>query len=423
MKRGTVIWALIVGGCSLAATIWAASHYGAFPSSREATLIELKKSDFDKLRPPVSSDPPYPAVVLENGTTHKFGLMKLGDSGTHTFRIRNNGEAPLVLWKGRTSCKCTMSEFGGQPVEDVKDEEEESQPETKGSDISSETPKKPVELVVDIGKTAEIKLTWKTEDMGPFEQGAMIYTNDPQNRDVKLIISGMVERTIVLVPSEVWSLGDVPEHETAEASGTVYSKIVDSFEIADIQTSNALLKCEAVPLSSDELANRGFKSGYNLKVTLSPGIRVGQFKESVTFNARTKSDDVKLNIAVKGFRTGPFRILPVAGVKWHPQYWLLELGTFSAQEHKSFSLPFFVTESGGENFQVQSIDSDVPSLQARMEAVPADAAESKQQYRLILEFSPGPARNHTRPPYGQVHVKTNHPNAAELTLFLKFLSL
>jgi hypothetical protein len=58
-----------------------------------------------------------------------------------------------------------------------------------------------------------------------------------------------------------------------------------------------------------------------------------------------------------------------------------------------------------------------------MEAVPADAAESKQQYRLILEFSPGPARNHTRPPYGQVHVKTNHPNAAELTLFLKFLSL
>ena len=48
------------------------------------------------------------AVVDE--TDYDFGRMEVGEEQSHVFTIRNEGEAPLVIVKGPTTCQCTISD-------------------------------------------------------------------------------------------------------------------------------------------------------------------------------------------------------------------------------------------------------------------------------------------------------------------------
>ncbi len=42
---------------------------------------------------------------------YEFGVMELYETGKHEFVFKNTGEAPLVLQKGSTTCKCTLSQL------------------------------------------------------------------------------------------------------------------------------------------------------------------------------------------------------------------------------------------------------------------------------------------------------------------------
>src|SRR5687768_8123279 len=53
---------------------------------------------------------PEGRAKAETGNTEfTFGTLNPGDSGKHSFVIRNTGFAPLALQEGPTTCKCTMS--------------------------------------------------------------------------------------------------------------------------------------------------------------------------------------------------------------------------------------------------------------------------------------------------------------------------
>src|SRR5260221_10575816 len=66
------------------------------------------KSDFEA--PPIARKGPYPKAVID-GTEVKFGRMEMGEERSHVFTIRNDGEAPLILRKGHSTCQCTVSEI------------------------------------------------------------------------------------------------------------------------------------------------------------------------------------------------------------------------------------------------------------------------------------------------------------------------
>src|SRR5436305_6362618 len=54
------------------------------------------------------ADGPQPRAVLDK-TEHNFGKKGQQGVGRYSFTIRNEGEIPLELRKGETSCKCTLS--------------------------------------------------------------------------------------------------------------------------------------------------------------------------------------------------------------------------------------------------------------------------------------------------------------------------
>ncbi len=50
---------------------------------------------------------PHPKVVVPE-SHFEFGVMSLGGEQSHEFEIRNEGDAPLKLAKGKILCKCTI---------------------------------------------------------------------------------------------------------------------------------------------------------------------------------------------------------------------------------------------------------------------------------------------------------------------------
>ncbi|MBM4092928.1 MAG: DUF1573 domain-containing protein, partial [Planctomycetes bacterium] len=58
---------------------------------------------------------PGPRVRVDN-PTHDFGRMDPLTERSHTFVIRNIGDAPLRLEQGPTTCKCTLSGLSNRHV-------------------------------------------------------------------------------------------------------------------------------------------------------------------------------------------------------------------------------------------------------------------------------------------------------------------
>jgi hypothetical protein len=343
--------------------------------------------------------------------------MAPGDSGEHVFTIKNTGEAPLILQQGQTSCKCTVSQFGGENVAQPASPSEEN---NHGAQASST----PARVTVDPGKTAEIKLNWKTErPTESFGQAATFYTNDPQNKVVKVLINGEVSEEIALAPMEVWNVGILPENEPVSITGHLYSRVVDQFAIQKIETSHELIKVEQTPVGEEELARHAAKAGYAIKVTVTPGMPIGRMEESLSVTALVRDQEKKVEVPLIAHRPGPYHILPAPGVVWRPEHSVIDFATINAKTQNTFSLPFFVRNFNEGEFKMLGYESDVPDLKVRLEAESDEAAEGKQRHRLVFEFPVDRPLNRSAPPFATLTVKTNHPDAPELKLFLKFLSL
>ena len=100
------------------------------------------------------------AVVGES--IHDFGTIKEADGAvTHTFKIKNEGKAPLVITRVTASCGCTTPEYTKEPIA--------------------------------AGKTGEIKVSFNpTGQQSPFTKNVSVYSNGKTGTSV-LTIKGLIE--------------------------------------------------------------------------------------------------------------------------------------------------------------------------------------------------------------------------------------
>lgn len=57
------------------------------------------------------------AVIVAETATHDFGEIKESDGKvTYTFKVKNEGDAPLVLTRVIASCGCTTPEWTKEPI-------------------------------------------------------------------------------------------------------------------------------------------------------------------------------------------------------------------------------------------------------------------------------------------------------------------
>ena len=87
------------------------------------------------------------AVIAATATSHDFGVIKEADGKvSHTFVIKNEGEAPLVVTRVIASCGCTTPSWTKEPLAP--------------------------------GKTGDIKGTYNPAGRpGPFSKSISVYSN------------------------------------------------------------------------------------------------------------------------------------------------------------------------------------------------------------------------------------------------------
>ncbi|MEM9701505.1 MAG: DUF1573 domain-containing protein, partial [Planctomycetota bacterium] len=221
---------------------------------------------------------PHPKLQVEQAV-YDFGLVALGKSDSHTFEVKNIGDAPLKLGEPIATCKCTATDAG-------KDR------------------------LIAPGESTQITLTYTPQKVAnEFMQRAFIHTNDPDDPRLELKVTGAVDDLIKLYPSGMIDFGTVNGKESVTKSIKVVSRFKDEIVLKDVATTSEYFKVTSEPLDLSQplkpampiaetelpdvdgtapdtaeppvpptLEEEGYKSGLELTVELTPGMTVGRFR-------------------------------------------------------------------------------------------------------------------------------------------------
>lgn len=242
------------------------------PSAAVAYLNAAKSPD--------SNAPKGPQVEVVGGELHDFGRMDRYSKLSHTFILRNVGDAPLILEKGETTCKCTVA--------DLKN-----------------TGLKP-------GEQTEVQLEWSAKtDAAEFSQSAEILTNDPARRKVRLLVKGLVTQAMRLDRSEL-AFNNLPAHEQATAKMKIYGFRDEPLQINSHDWANAEMAefydASFRTLADDELdRSTEARSGIEMTVTLKSGLPLGPLAQTIRLT--TNYDLPPLEVPIVGRIVGDITVV------------------------------------------------------------------------------------------------------------------
>lgn len=192
-------------------------------------------------------------------TTHDFGVMDVGESGTHEFIVRNDGAAPLKVSVINTTCKCTSL---NAPQGEIAP-----------------------------GQSRAIKLEWKTiEPVDGFRHGGTLSTNDPQIALVNIFVEGKVRARIANRPEAI-VLNGVLAGERREAQALVVSHVWDNFTLRSLECTLPGVEVDRWQFDPDLLnSDPRIRAAQGIKLTLGSELAVGSHHGAVRYRVDTSED-------------------------------------------------------------------------------------------------------------------------------------
>lgn len=395
-KLGGILGTVVCGAIAIAGTLWLLDFFpthlfrsqGALPEGVSTTNEQIKLGPMGK--------------VEIDEVDHNFGSMAVHEKRSHVFVLRNVGKAPLELEKGRSTCKCTLSELG--------------------------------KTVVAPGESTEIKLEWVPErPEEAFSQSAMIHVkNDPDRPVVRLSVYGKVAAILHLMPVESWLLGEITENRTASVTGYLYSEVLKEFKLLKAEPASDALSVEYRPMNANELERQKPTFGYAITCTLVRDVPLGPYVAKVSLytdvvvpNADSskvefsESDGKVFSITVGGLRTGPIK---VQGPGWNADTMSMAMGTFDSAVGTRKQVSMQVAQMGDEKFEITKVDTDFDFIKVTGEEKPELASDNRKFVALTFEILPGPALDRSGENPAKVVLHTNHPKVPQIPIQVRFVS-
>ena len=330
-----------------------------------------------KARPIPASSGPYPRVEVLD-TSYNFGRQLLNsEPGKHQFTIKNVGEADLELQAGEATCQCTTFDVDKERIAP--------------------------------GEEAVVNIQWKAERRDPmFRHGGPVFTNDPEQPEIKFTITGKIDVAVELLPSDMWDAGNVYMDRGATLRAAVASSMLDEFEVESITTDSEFVSFDVTPMPPEMLASENWLSGYSVNVTVSENIPGGKFEEEVRI--KLSCADEKLIIPLSARKHGRIRYLPTTGTFFDPEMMLLKFGTFPSTESRSGKILLIVDQAGmQEPLQITDIEASPSFLKASLEQ-DGEQAGDKRRYFLKIEVPSGKPRvQYSLSNLAKLRIHTNHP--------------
>lgn len=330
---------------------------------------------------------PQPRVVVEGDLIYDFGKMSRFDKASHTWTVKNTGEAPLEVWQdGKTTCSCTAAKLDhGQ-----KTEFDENKKTT---------------MVIQPGESKTIDLEWHTEkDLGEnYSQGATFGTNDPRQKTFNLSVKGKVYPPVVVFPPQMIQFPRMSNDEPHRQRFAVFSKERPDLKVPKVTSSRpGLIVAEVRPMTPEEVKPLKIEKGQMVTVEIKPGMPLGDFHdELIVHTDHPKQPEVK--ISVGGHVDGPISVSPPG----------LRLRDVVSREGVSRDLSLVVR--GGKETHIEVAEKPE---KLDVSIAPAGTGASKGRYKMTVKVPPGTAAGEVA---GNIVLKTDHPLASEVKIPVSIL--
>lgn len=336
---------------------------------------------------------PLPKVVVVGSDTYNFGFMEQDSKGSHSFEIRNEGDAPLKLAKGSTTCKCTLSNLADDQVEP--------------------------------GKSAKVELEWSASSDGPFRHSATIRTNDPRRHYVTLTIEGHVSRSHKVAPLELVfssiSVGDGATGKVHLYSFESDKLAIKDHEFADSATAEYFdLRTEEMP--AEQVAKEeGAKAGKILNVVVKPGLPLGPFRQRIRLTLDLPGEPT-VDLPLEGSVVGDISI--VGPREWDYDHNLLNLGAIQSDRGgQSQGMHLLVKGEHRDkvNLRVRSIHPSFLEIRFdKPQPVPGEDVLKIPFTIVVPADAPAAKHNGTLARFGKIELDTGHPTTPRLRMYVNF---
>jgi hypothetical protein len=344
-----------------------------------------------------------PRVTVVGSAEFNFGVMQKGETGHHTFILKNIGDAPATLKKGDTTCKCTLSELADSQLAP--------------------------------GETTEVALEWTPKEFADeFRQTAYIETpNDPQQQKLRLEIVGRVIQTVRAQPESI-ALSNISFNEARTAEVFVYCYRDKDFSLtvdrlADPSTA-AFFDVQIVPLDPAEVAEeKSALAGAKVKVTVKPGLRLGPISQTI-YLAPSSKDLPELPIAIQGSVTGDISVFAAKNL-YNGERKIITIGAVDRAKGGTYKLQLLVKGPHAKDVKLSVGEVDPPDvLQVSIDTEHPSAINSGTvlMYPLTITIPPGSrpvsrlggAADDAGAKLGKIVIETTHPNTKQLVLYVQF---
>ena len=324
-----------------------------------------------------------PKLKLVGQPVYNFGTMPKKSEGSHSWEVQNVGEGELDLWLERTSCSCTVAKL-------QKDKSEEGGEKKR--------------VRVPPGGSTSIEVTWETKNWIKFAQTATLGTNDPDNPVLSLSILGRVLFPVevlaadAVTPSDTLVFTTISNEETSRESLTILSPDRAGLKLTKVRSSKPdLIIADIKPMTPEEIKKRRVSSGYQVVVTVKPGMPVGSFREELVFQTdHPKQPELKVTVAGKVI--GPISVVPQK----------LEMPSVSTGKGASGNLTLIVRGGKETHFQVAHAPGKL-----EVAIAPDDRPGMKGRYHMRVTVPPGSPTGLLDDP---IILKTDHPKVGELEI-------
>lgn len=401
MKPTLVLTVLAALAGTLVGAAWTTYDLGRGAGQHSGPPPVLDAHTNDPLMPPLApAGGPQPRVAVEQAE-FDFGVLEREAESRHSFVFRNEGEYPLELRQGTTSCKCTLSKLAEAPIPP--------------------------------GGSAEVTLEWKANTGGEtFRQTAEILTNDPQRPRVVLTIRGRIQETISVAP-EALVFGNLLVHEEGRAEALVLSAKYPEFELRGQRLTGPAhsdrLAIAWEPLTADELSTRQAVAGYRLRATLEPGLPVGEFKQEVVLETNL-AERPEIKVPIAAMISGDISVIGPGWKELPGNRGILHLGTVTRGTEVERTLRLLVRGPARSEVRFEVAEVRPPALAVTLgepSAVPDTAVmQTLLTIRVPADCPPvrlwgtrGDDGQLVDGSLGEVRLKTNHAQVGELTIYLR----
>ncbi len=338
-----------------------------------------------------------PRAEVVGVSTKDFGILKREHSKSHSFVIRNSGDADLLVDKQKVSCSlCVETTFTSATV-------------------------KP-------GEEITIPVTLNAKKPGPaLTEHLELRTNDKSHAVIQFDLLAYITEAAGASLTEL-SFGTISTDVGGAASFQIYGFAESELEIVECKL-NAQSNEEYFAWEIDEMTPEAVKAGQahakfgkEVKLTIKPGLPVGPLEVSFTIVARA-GEEVKINLPVSGRVVGDLSLL--GGSTFTPDKNLLSLGRVFVGEGASAKLHMMVKGEHRNDVQVSVGECDpagylTATIGERKSIRDGDA----YLFPVVVEISKdAPAMNRlgeVGASVGTIMLHTTHPIAKQVKLYVRF---